>query len=81
MTEKAKMPSGRLAFATRRVDLMAANMRAPFWLSVRMADHSPHQNSWKKLDQMVVVRVQGAPRKFAICQCGLHFIFMHTNQC
>ena len=26
------MPSGRLAFATRRVDLMAASMRAPLAL-------------------------------------------------
>ena len=31
-----QMPSGRLAFATRRVDLMAASMRA-VWLSVRVA--------------------------------------------
>ena len=37
-TGKADMPSGRLAFATRHVDLMAAGMRAPlYWLSVRMA--------------------------------------------
>ena len=31
-TGKADMPSGRLAFATRRVDLMAADMRAPLAL-------------------------------------------------
>ena len=36
-TGKVNMPSGLLAFATRRVDLMAATMRAPFWFSVRMA--------------------------------------------
>ena len=45
------MPSGPLAFATRRVDLMAANMRAPFWLSVWMADHSPPppHKAWENL--------------------------------
>ena len=31
-TGKADMPSGRLAFATRGVDLMAAGMRAPLAL-------------------------------------------------
>ena len=31
-TGKADMPSGRLAFATRRADLMAAGMRAPLAL-------------------------------------------------
>ena len=44
------MPSGRLAFATRRVDLMAAKYKCTFGSYKR----------GKKLDQMVV-RVQGAP--------------------
>ena len=33
-TGKAGVPSGRLAFATRRVDLMAADMRATLALCV-----------------------------------------------
>ena len=57
------MSSGRLAFATRRVDIMimAASVRAPLalcgWLTIL-----PPYNTWEKNDQMVV-RVQGAPDK------------------
>ena len=62
-TGKAGMPSGRLAFATRRVDLMAADMRATLALCVGGRPFSPPPTSvGKKFDQMpVVVRVQGAP--------------------
>ena len=56
VTWEAKMPSGRLAFATRRVDIMAASMRAVDSLYGR---HSPPK-AWEKVDQMVV-RVQRAP--------------------
>ena len=49
------MPSGWLAFVTRCVNLMAANMTAPFWLSVQMADYSlSPEFVGEKLDQMVV---------------------------
>ena len=55
------MPSGRLAFATRRVDLMAASMRAPLALCTDgMTILPPPHKAWEKVDQMVV-RVQGAP--------------------
>ena len=63
-TGKADMPSGRLAFATRRVDLMAAGMRAPLALcadGMTILPPPPHE-AWEKLDQMVV-RVQGAPER------------------
>ena len=54
-TGKADMPSarGRLAFATRRVDLMAASMRAPLALCADGMTILPHK-AWEKLDQMVV---------------------------
>ena len=48
-TEKADMPSGRLAFATRRVDLMAAGMRAPLALCADGMTILPHK-AWEKLD-------------------------------
>ena len=60
-TEKADMPSGRLAFATRRVNLMAASMRAPLALCADGMTILPHK-AWEKLDQMVVrVQLEGAP--------------------
>ena len=61
-TGKTDMPSGRLAFATRHVDLMAVGMRAPLALC---ADGIPYK-AWEKLDQMVV-RVQGAPGSAVHC--------------
>ena len=73
-TGKADMPSGRLAFATRRVDLIAAGMRAPSTLCADgMTIPPPPHKAWEKLDQMVV-RVQGAPVafKFANAKPGLY---------
>ena len=46
------MPSGRLAFATRHVDLMAASMRAPLALCMDGMTILPPQ-SVGKVDQMV----------------------------
>ena len=54
------MPSGRLAFATRRVDLMAASMRAPLALCTDGMTILHPTKRGKKVEQMVV-RVQGAP--------------------
>ena len=54
--------SGRLAFATRLVDLMAAGMRITFALCVgghKWLTILPPTKRGKKLDQMVV-RIQGA---------------------
>ena len=44
------MPSGRLGFATRRVDLMAASERAPLAL-YGWHDHSPPHKAWGKTRQ------------------------------
>ena len=43
-TGKAEMPSGRLAFATRRVD-NGSKYESSFGFSVRVADHSPPKKS------------------------------------
>ena len=55
-TEKADMPSGRLAFATRRVDLMAASMRAPLALCADGMTILPPTKRGKNLTR----RIQGS---------------------
>ena len=65
------MPLGRLEFATRRVDLMTASMRALLAL-YGWHDHFPPNKAWEKVDQMVVW-VQGASMQRWVLEVGSLF--------